>query len=48
MFVSGSQDRTVRFWDLRTRGCVNVVTPITSPGTRVSIDNSFIIIFSVI
>ncbi|XP_014281950.1 WD repeat-containing protein 47 isoform X4 [Halyomorpha halys] len=34
MFVSGSQDRTVRFWDLRTRGCVNVVTPITSPGTR--------------
>lgn len=27
MFVSGSQDRTVRFWDLRTRGCVNVITP---------------------
>ncbi|KAL7010524.1 hypothetical protein ACKWTF_016933 [Chironomus riparius] len=27
MFVSGSQDKTVRFWDLRTRGCVNVVTP---------------------
>lgn len=25
MFVSGSQDRTVRFWDLRSRGCVNVV-----------------------
>ena len=26
MFVSGSQDKTVRFWDLRTRGCVNVVS----------------------
>ena len=25
MFVSGSQDKTVRFWDLRTRGCVNMV-----------------------
>ncbi|KAG5900348.1 hypothetical protein JTB14_033799 [Gonioctena quinquepunctata] len=34
MFVSGSHDKTVRFWDLRTRGCVNVVTPITVPGTR--------------
>ncbi|GJQ79536.1 hypothetical protein Trydic_g16383 [Trypoxylus dichotomus] len=34
MFVSGSHDKTVRFWDLRTRGCVNVVTPVTVPGTR--------------
>ncbi|BET02766.1 WD domain, G-beta repeat [Nesidiocoris tenuis] len=34
MFVSGSNDRTVRFWDLRTRGCVNVVTPITNPQSR--------------
>lgn len=34
MFVSGSHDKTVRFWDLRTRGCVNMVTPITVPGTR--------------
>lgn len=34
MFVSGSQDKTVRFWDLRTRGCVNMVTPATVPGTR--------------
>ena len=25
MFVSGSQDKTVRFWDMRTRGCVNLV-----------------------
>jgi len=25
IFVSGSQDQTVRFWDLRTRGCVNLV-----------------------
>lgn len=36
MFVSGSQDKTVRFWDLRTRGCVNMVTPATVPGSRVS------------
>lgn len=34
MFVSGSHDKTVRFWDLRTKGCVNIVTPITVPGTR--------------
>lgn len=34
MFVSGSQDKTIRFWDLRTRGCVNTITPATSPGTR--------------
>ncbi|XP_049812299.1 WD repeat-containing protein 47 [Schistocerca nitens] len=34
MFVSGSQDKTVRFWDLRTRGCVNMVTPATAPGNR--------------
>ncbi|XP_055602431.1 WD repeat-containing protein 47 isoform X2 [Uranotaenia lowii] len=34
MFVSGSNDKTVRFWDLRTRGCVNMVTPATSPGSR--------------
>ncbi|XP_050425003.1 WD repeat-containing protein 47 isoform X3 [Adelges cooleyi] len=34
MFVSGSNDRTIRFWDLRTRGCVNVVTPITSATSR--------------
>lgn len=36
MFVSGSHDRTIRFWDLRTRGCVNVVTPNTSLASRVS------------
>ncbi|XP_073973234.1 WD repeat-containing protein 47 isoform X3 [Rhodnius prolixus] len=35
MFVSGSQDRTVRFWDLRTRGCVNLITPATNPASRV-------------
>uniref|UniRef100_A0A336KH97 CSON010407 protein n=1 Tax=Culicoides sonorensis TaxID=179676 RepID=A0A336KH97_CULSO len=33
-FVSGSQDKTVRFWDLRTRGCVNVVTPVTSTNSN--------------
>ncbi|CAG0924733.1 unnamed protein product, partial [Notodromas monacha] len=38
MFVSGSHDRTIRFWDLRTRGCVNSVTPQTmTPGTKVRI-----------
>ena len=37
MFVSGSQDKTVRFWDLRTRGCVNMVTPATAPGSRVGV-----------
>ena len=37
MFVSGSQDRTVRFWDLRTRGCVNVITPAATPTKPVSI-----------
>lgn len=34
MFVSGSQDKTIRFWDLRTRGCVNTITPATTPGSR--------------
>ncbi|XP_044734173.1 WD repeat-containing protein 47 isoform X4 [Chrysoperla carnea] len=34
IFVSGSQDKSVRFWDLRTRGCVNVFTPATVPGSR--------------
>ncbi|XP_058807988.1 LOW QUALITY PROTEIN: WD repeat-containing protein 47 [Phymastichus coffea] len=34
MFVSGSQDKSVRFWDLRTRGCVNMITPATVPGSR--------------
>lgn len=33
MFVSGSQDRTIRFWDLRTRGCVNIVTAPSATGT---------------
>ena len=28
------QDKTVRFWDLRTRGCVNMVTPATNPNSR--------------
>lgn len=34
MFCSGSQDKTIRFWDLRTRGCVNTITPATNPGSR--------------
>uniref|UniRef100_T1L4M5 CTLH domain-containing protein n=1 Tax=Tetranychus urticae TaxID=32264 RepID=T1L4M5_TETUR len=33
MFVSGSQDRTIRFWDLRTRGCVNLITAPPAAGS---------------
>lgn len=32
MFVSGSQDRTIRFWDLRSRNCANVI-PSPPAGT---------------
>eukprot|EP00095_Tigriopus_kingsejongensis_P011616 snap_masked-scaffold638_size121162-processed-gene-0.4 protein:Tk11616 transcript:snap_masked-scaffold638_size121162-processed-gene-0.4-mRNA-1 annotation:"wd repeat-containing protein 47" len=32
IFASGSQDKTVRFWDLRTHGCVNVVQFHGGPG----------------
>ena len=42
MFVSGSQDRTIRFWDLRTKGCVHLVTPPplsgSGPGNNNSLD----------
>ncbi len=33
MFVSGSQDRTIRFWDLRTSGCVNLITAPPASGS---------------
>lgn len=40
MFVSGSKDRTIRFWDLRTNSCINFVTCPTisrnKPGGAVS------------
>ena len=36
MFVSGSQDKSVRFWDLRTRGCVNVVSSASTGGSPVA------------
>ncbi|EEB18963.1 WD-repeat protein, putative [Pediculus humanus corporis] len=39
MFVSGSQDKTVRFRDLRVRGFVNMVTP-DSPVAAVCVDLS--------
>ncbi|XP_063374229.1 WD repeat-containing protein 47 isoform X1 [Cydia amplana] len=34
MFVSGSQDKSVRFWDLRTGGCVNVISPPVGSATK--------------
>ena len=40
MFVSGSQDKCVRFWDLRTRGCVNVVSTGSSPVASCCVDPS--------
>lgn len=36
MFVSGSQDKTIRMWDLRTRGCVNMITALTAPSSPVN------------
>ncbi|CAH1785987.1 unnamed protein product [Owenia fusiformis] len=42
MFVSGSQDKTARFWDLRASTAVNIV-PSPKPGSpfaSVSMDNS--------
>ena len=44
MFVSGSHDRTIRFWDLRSNSCINFVTcptiSRTKPGTHCTF-NSF-------
>ncbi|XP_054720469.1 WD repeat-containing protein 47-like isoform X1 [Uloborus diversus] len=33
MFVSSSQDKTIRFWDMRTRGCVNLIPARPAGGT---------------
>ncbi len=40
VFVSGSQDRTVRFWDARTRACVNLVPAAASPVVACTVDPS--------
>ncbi|TRY72507.1 hypothetical protein TCAL_01060 [Tigriopus californicus] len=48
LFASGSQDKTVRFWDLRTHGCINMVQfhggvggpPLGSPVAACSVDPS--------
>ncbi|UYV66182.1 VARS [Cordylochernes scorpioides] len=40
MFVSGSADRTIRFWDLRTRGCVNLISGPGAAVAAVSVDPS--------
>ncbi|XP_022239191.1 WD repeat-containing protein 47-like [Limulus polyphemus] len=32
MFVSGSHDKTIRLWDLRSRGCVNVISSPSASG----------------
>lgn len=37
MFVSGSQDKTVRFWDLRTGGCVNIISPPAGQPNKVRV-----------
>jgi len=34
MFVSGSQDRTIRFWDLRSNSCINLITCPTITRTK--------------
>lgn len=39
VLASGSQDKTARFWDLRTRGCVNVI-PCNSPVAACTVDPS--------
>ena len=33
MFVTGSTDRTTRFWDLRSRDCVNMVAAPPTVGS---------------
>lgn len=33
MFVSSSQDKTIRFWDMRSRGCVNLIPARPAGGT---------------
>jgi len=33
MFASGSHDKTIRLWDLRSRGCVNMISPLTNPNS---------------
>ncbi|XP_045783964.1 WD repeat-containing protein 47 isoform X1 [Maniola jurtina] len=40
MFVSGSQDKTVRFWDLRVGGCVNVIPNKSSAVTSLAVESS--------
>ncbi|CAB4064175.1 WD repeat-containing protein 47 [Lepeophtheirus salmonis] len=40
LFVSGSADKTVRFWDLRSRGCVNMVQYGGSSVASCSVDPS--------
>jgi len=34
IFVSGSQDKTIRFWDLRVNDCVNTIHPLTNPSSN--------------
>jgi len=35
MFVSGSQDKTARLWDLRAAAAINII-PSPSPGNSIS------------
>lgn len=41
MFVSGSQDKTIRFWDLRSNSCTNFVTCPTISSTKPGIILNF-------
>ena len=40
MFISGSQDKTARLWDLRASTAINVIPSPTPGNTKFSYDES--------